>query len=591
MTFDRNIRKFHLWGGMALSWILSAAVLSVLMCLFGASSDIYYPNMFGTLLKYAGDSALILSPYWLSGRKWRASIVIPVWAYGIWSIVNLAYFRFRGDLLPSSALVMTSNVDGDVLKYGVALLRLSDSLFILLPLLLTGVLAWLRPWKSPTLDRMPRMVLLGCSALMFIAGQCSYLKSHLSWSQEKNETGFADAVKEHYLGVYNATQQGIYRNDGAVAYAMLYIRDTAALARHKIDLTDGQMREIKGFLEAYTQKSPSESMPDSVNLVYVIVESLNSEVVDMEVGGRKVMPVLDSLSRSDGTVYFSNVVPQIKDASSSDGHLILLTGLLPLRKNPYSMLYGDVNTFPSIADRFGRHHKYLLLADDGRIWNERLTLENFRLGKALTVDEMHYDKSRFGQDGAMMMHAADMLDTIRKPFLMTMMTMSMHMPFDEPAWETPPFISKSPGLSQSQKRYLTVCNGMDSALGRFIDALPSNTVVVVASDHTQNMALLKVDSPRAVFMAVNTGMTLRSDRTVGQVNLYPTLLQILGLKGGWRGLARSAVAPMVKGTLDAYGNAYGRISQQEADTLRKAFDTSDLIIRGDYFRNQPDGSR
>lgn len=85
-------------------------------------------------------------------------------------------------------------------------------------------------------------------------------------------------------------------------------------------------------------------------------------------------------------------------------------------------------------------------------------------------------------------------------------------------------------------------------------------------------------------MAVNTGITERVSRTVGQVNLFPAALDILGLAGDYRGMAPSAFDGTVDGAVDSYGNNYGRLSQEMIDTLALAYRLSDLIIRGDYFR-------
>lgn len=388
-------------------------------------------------------------------------------------------------------------------------------------------------------------------------------------------------------------------------YILRFAIDAVGILSDKKTLTAEEKREIRDFIGNYAgagrlQSSiplacqklkqiavhPERSL--DANVVYIIVESLNADMVGKMINGCPVMPVLDSLSRMEGTVVIDNVVSQIKAASSSDGHLLLMTGLLPPDKTAYSITYGSTNRFPSIADVLPGHNKYLLLADEGVCWNEGNTLRNFGLGEPIAIkDRPKWNPDEYGRDGAMLLQATEMLKdgSVREPFLMTLMTISMHIPFKEKAWPLPEDLVNISSLTQMERDYANMCRNTDRYIGEFLKTLPDNTIVFIASDHHQTIASESGEDPRAFFMAINTGRTEKVSRTVGQVNLFPATLEILGVTtDGYRGLAPSAFNPCVDGTLDSYGNRYGSPSEETLDSLVTAYRISDLVTRGDYFK-------
>ncbi|MDE6741082.1 MAG: sulfatase-like hydrolase/transferase [Muribaculaceae bacterium] len=556
---------------------------------------IEYTNTIGTLLKGIGDVALILLPYWLLKPKWRWTAMLPLCLMAIWGIVNLAYFRFWNDLIPPAAITMVENVDGNLMEYGASLLRWSDLAFLGVPCLAWVGLRMMRPSMSQQLRPGMKWMCVAGSLLAGVAGQMSYLKTTYGWRNAISPISISKGLSDHFIGVYNVQRQ-LYEYNGPVYYGLRSIYDALVLLADSKELTEGERVEITEFLKIYERKVNSDSISidtqgmkgfclDSLNMVYIIVESLNADMVGRKIEGVEIMPVLDSLTRKEGTVVFDNVVSQIKASSSSDGHLLLLTGLLPPQKAAYSITYGSHNKFPSLADIFPEHNKYLLLADDGLCWNEGNTLHNFGLGEPLSIkDRPEYPIEEYGRDGAMFKQAIEMMKGIKEPFLITLMTISMHIPFREKAWPLPDDLRNAAGLTQMEKEYANMCRNTDQWIGEFLKTLPDNTLIIIASDHHQEVASEETEGTRAFFMAVNSRRTERISRTVGQVNLFPATLDILGVKNGYGGLAPSAFVESVDGTMDSYGNICGKPSREALDTLGRAYGISDLIIRGDYFK-------
>lgn len=566
--------------------------------IFKEQLGINYSNAFGTALKALGDVALILSPYWLLSAKWRWTSVACVWLYSFWDIANLAYFRFWDELIPVSAITMGGNVDDNLIEYGISLLRWVDICYLVIPALVTAAFCLLKPWKDCRMDWHIKLICIGVSLAAGCIGQFSYFKTAFAWNNATSQRSISEGLKEHFFEG-NTGQKRLYTYNGLAYYGVRYVVDMIDLMSCSIHLTPDQCSEIDAFLKNYERvatDTDSLQMGERsdkvlpVNVVYIIVESLNSDMLYKEINGLEIMPTLDSLARLDGTVLFDNVVSQIKASSSSDGHLLLMTGLLPPDKVAYSITYGSTNKFPSIADVLPNHHKFLLLADDGVCWNEGNTLRNFGLGQPITTkDREGYDINVLGRDGAMFRQAADMVNALPKPFFMTLMTISMHIPFKEAGWKMPEEIAEAKGLDEMAKNYANVCHHTDRYIGGFLKSLPENSLVFIASDHSQGMTSQYGTEPSALFMAINTTRTERISRTVGQVNLFPATIDILsgifGQTAGYGGLAPSAFNPVVVGSRDAYGNIYGKAPKEALDSLDAAFRISDLIIRGDYFRS------
>lgn len=556
--------------------------------------DIEYTNAVGTMIKAIGDVALILFPYWLLTPRSRWTALLPICMMTIWGLINLTYYRFWNDIVPPAFIVMTGNVDGNLMGYGTALLRRIDAAFIGILCLACVAILIIKPSKSPSLNLKVKATLTVGSLLLGMAGQAAYLKTSYTWRNALVPLSFREGVTDHFIGGYTGQKQ-LYLYNGPVYYGIRFVYDAIKVLIESLELSERQRTEIAEFLSRYERNASTDNIPDrrqgdvvridSMNVVYIIVESLNADMLGCRIGEELVMPVLDSLAHREGSVVMDNVVSQIKASSSSDGHLLLMTGLLPPEKTSYSIMYGSKNRFPSLGDALPEHNKYLLLADDGVCWNEGETLRNFGLGDPLTVkDRPQYPISEYGRDGAMFMQAAEMMKSMKEPFFMTLMTISMHIPFKEDAWPLPSDLWNVDGLTQMEKDYVNMCRNTDRCIGEFMKTLPDKTLVIIASDHHISVDPDKADTKRALFMAVNSGRTERVSRTIGQVNLFPATLEILGVDIGYRGLAPSAFDERVDGTMDSYGRIYGNPSVEAMDTLGKAYEISDLIIRGDYFQ-------
>lgn len=558
--------------GLCLEWFL-----------FKQGAGIGYPNPIATLMKCIGDCAIILLPFFLLKPRWRWSVVLPLWVYGIWSVANLIYFRFWHDLIPPAAITMGGNVNGNLAGYAFSLLCGSDALFVIIPVVASIIVRILHAsveTKLPTYGKIGGLI---CSLIVFILGQTSYYISHKSWLKEYGVTGLSESLKDHFIGD-RVSSIARYEIDGLAMYLIHFPIDAAAQLLSATSLSDEERSEVDAFLARYDV--PTSNTPidvDSMNIAYIIVESLNSEVLNNTVNGLRITPTLDSLASLSGTVLFDNVVSQVKLANSSDGHLLLMSGLLPPNKIAYCFKFGGSNNFHTLSEALPNHFKHTYLGDDAKFWNKAAIVKNLGLGEITRISDMNHNNEVAGVDETLLKYTASVMDTLQTPFFITLMTMSMHMPFHEASWEMPKEIATS-NIDEQRKDYYTVTYYFDKYLGEFVKSLPSNTIIIIASDHSVELKDGPMYPP-SVFMAVNVGRTEHVSRVVGQVNLFPATLELLGLDlPNYGGLAPSGLNPCVDGSIDANGNIYGTPSSAAIDTLITAFRLSDLIIRSNAFK-------
>ena len=309
----------------------------------------------------------------------------------------------------------------------------------------------------------------------------------------------------------------------------------------------------------------------------------------------EIMPNLNRMLKEKGTVSALKVLPQVKDGRSSDGQFICNTGLLPLKMGSVAVSYSG-NEFPSIAKALKRHSygTYNMMCDDAKCWSQG------KLSDALGYDKL-YDCYTYGSgellaDSVMLGNALKELKQYRHPFLMQLVTISTHLPGYAP--QNPTRLSDYDG-NQSIIYTLEDFHLLDKALGNFIKGLKDsgiydNSVVIIVSDHDEvglnefEKREERIPSDRyCTFIALNTTQTLSYDKVIGQVDIYPTILDIMGCNDYyWKGLGHSIFRnPQPDCATHCVGMEAGNTQSPLLDYYRRAWDISTLIIRGNYFKD------
>ncbi len=520
------------------------------------------------------NALLLLSPYWLLRRRWRWLVWIPLTLLTVWCLMQVCYCRAYDDLMPWQSLTLTQNVNSTLAATTLSLLRWQD-LLILVPYLLLVALCLLGRRTREDGERLkPFLLSLAGCLLLSLAG---YLVK-------------GENYEKRFL--HNFSNRGYFAQNGMIPYGAFSLYQ-ALFNNHKV--TDEERAMVDRFLAEdcpnYTDNPYSAD--GRRNLVLIIVESLHTWPIGMQVDGREVTPVMNSLVAGDSVIYAPHVLFQTSHGHSSDAHFIYNTGLLPLRDGVVAVHHGD-GPYPTLAAALPGYDCREIICTPGVNWNQNVTARTYGFDTLYTREHLAAALKRQGNidDAALVDYAGGLLPSLHQPFFLEMVTMTMHAPYTDgklpPSW-----ITASDTLNAEARGYLNCVHLTDSCIGVFINdlqrhGLAGNTVLAIVSDHTQlyRNRVMGISDYDAVpddwgipLIIAGCDTTLRYDAVIGQVDVYPTLLDVMGANAyPWKGLGHSILRYPVAGAIQPRNMSVIGDSTALTPQQRKAWDISRLLI-------------
>lgn len=525
----------------ALSWGM-LFLLTLMFKIYTGQEITFSRTLYAILI---GDVFLLLAPFWLFPNRWKWTVVIPTAFLTCFFVINVWYFRFWGNILPPSALVMVTNINKDLIVC-VGGLAVWKDLALLIPLAVE--VAYICIFRKKISAEKPyrtagRWIYAILSVLIFIGSQVYITRNKVRWrNQEFGENvTLGEALKNRlHEEVFN--QRDYFKANGMAFYATHFVFDYLNAGNFKRTLSSSEVNEIDSFIRQRQNLNQNLELAENrnKNIILIVVESLNADVVGRTVNGHEVTPVLNSLVKSPGTVYSLGMQSQIADGGSGDGQLIYNSGLLPHRTAITPLTIAPHTTFRPLASQMeGRNNIGIVMTDDGTWWNQKINSRRYGYDNIYTSDDFNGAHIVRGFDGAMFDFGQNLISKDKEPFYMEFITISMHVPFNDYGVPANEWLENS-DLTRNEKNYLCMTNYFDNELGKFIEGLKEkglydNTIIFIASDHSQNVNNPTVGnsddkSIPLLFMAVNTGITRHITKGVGQIDVFPTILDIAGVK-------------------------------------------------------------
>lgn len=539
-------------------------------------------------------ATLLLLPYTLFKSKGVESVIL--FCLDSLLICNLLYFRTYYTHIPLSSYGLAGNL-ADFTASVRDSFRMID---ILLPLssVVTIFIALRRPDRKgiSLVRRLPGYfaVLVG-TALLNMACLSFYGGFHQS---------------------FNAIRQSSYLCSSSAPMFTVF-----GCMYH--DLTEQQQKitpEIEQRIESWLDAQPAWTpLPDSVekrrNCILILAESFESWVLEQEVDGQEITPCLNRLLKEPTTLYAPHVLTQVKGGRSIDAQLMINAGMLPLNSGAYSSLFPDNHyaTLPKAMHELKHSRNYLLTIDKVSTWNQGaiaysfgldtiIAYHDFRKAEAFGTHKRIGDVPFFEQcsekisDGEVWKQD----ETVFMQFV----TYSGHAPFVLPQHLQE--ISFSDSIPAKAADYMKTARYTDKALGQFVDFLKSRpeykeTLIVITGDHEglafyrnelcQAPAMQGVvsDKPYTPLIILNSPVGMRYEDVMGQIDIYPTLLQLLGLERyPWKGMGQSILSPTKRGlAVGSHMNVEGDASDSlTLHHLQQAHDIADLMLRFDYLKEK-----
>lgn len=529
--------------------------------------------------------------YALTRCRWAQIVVMAL--LDVLLVANLMYFRTYYSAIPASSYLEAGNL-ADFKASVTDSLRWAD---IVLPLItiatavmafrykttkrqpLTAVLKW---WAAP---------LAGFALLLTGVNLC--------------KGGFHKSLRSVRQSAYLCSADApIFSIFGCIWYD---ITDAAE------PITPEKQAEIERWLASQPKHQPVDSVTEKrSNLLIVFAESLESWVLEKEVDGKEITPCLNRLLKEKSTLYAPNVLTQVKGGRSIDAQLMICSGLLPLMSGTYSSLYYD-NTFYTLqkAMRGLKHSRsYLLTIDKVSTWNQGAVARSFGTDTIISYHDFKMTEAfgthkRIG-DASFFQQCREKIERgeVWKPgesVYMQFVTYSGHAPFKLP--DHLRTITFPASIPEKAADYMTTAHYTDKAIGDFVAYLKTlpqykETIVVIVGDHeglasyrqelVGNPACrgLVSDKQLTPFIVLNSPVGMRYDKFMGQIDIYPTLLNLMQLDTyRWHGLGQSILDPRKQGVaVGSVMNVEGTGSDKEVERLKEAHTVSDYMLRYDWLK-------
>ncbi len=543
-------------------------------------------------------SLILLLPL-ICFRAVKTTLVIFVLLDGLF-VANLMYFRTYFTAIPLDSYLLASNLS-DFSSSVIDSCRVVD-LFFPLSTIAAGILWW-RNFRKPE-DKQVRKERKRYSIARYVLLilLVALIPAIRLWSQNGFKAAY-ERLQDAYLHTCNVPMYTIF---GSLYYD--YTCD-------QIVYTEDIKNDIDSWLARKTDcKSVLPHVYAKDNCVIILAESLESWVLNKTVEGQEITPNLNRILRDSSVIYAPHVLSQVKGGRSIDAQLLMCTGLLPINSGPYSIKFPE-SYYPSLVKAFKEKHKnaraYSLTVDKPMVWNQCIIAPvlgyDSLVSKSSFIQEEPVGSRKQVGDRAFLRQC---LSKMKKNevwsdsgnTLVQCVTYSGHNPFILPDSLKKVFFSED--VPDVLNRYMTMANYTDRAIGEFISRLKSdkrfeNTLVVIMGDHEALGTVRKElcsdpvgknilsDKAFVPLIILNAPSNMYYGKVMGQIDVYPTLLDLLGLNDyWWKGLGESIFNPQkpdfdVDSQLNIVGDTAG-IPDEEVRMAKKAWEISDLIIRYDY---------
>ena len=529
--------------------------------------------------------------YALTRSRWAQIVVMAL--LDVLLVANLMYFRTYYSAIPASSYLEAGNL-ADFKASVTDSLRWAD---IVLPLITiaTAVMAF----RYKTTKRQPLTAVLKWWAAP-LAG-FALLLTGVNLCKGGFHKSLCSVRQSAYLCSADAPIFSVF---GCIWYD---ITDAAE------PITPEKQAEIERWLASQPKHQPADSVTEKrSNLLIVFAESLESWVLEKKVDGKEITPCLNRLLKEKSTLYAPNVLTQVKGGRSIDAQLMICSGLLPLMSGTYSSLYYD-NTFYTLqkAMRGLKHSRsYLLTIDKVSTWNQGAVARSFGTDTIISYHDFKMTEAfgthkRIG-DASFFQQCREKIERgeVWKPgesVYMQFVTYSGHAPFKLP--DHLRTITFPASIPEKAADYMTTAHYTDKAIGDFVAYLKTlpqykETIVVIVGDHeglasyrqelVGNPACrgLVSDKQLTPFIVLNSPVGMRYDKFMGQIDIYPTLLNLMQLDAyRWHGLGQSILDPRKQGVaVGSVMNVEGTGSDKEVERLKEAHTVSDYMLRYDWLK-------
>ena len=539
----------------------------------------FVSSFFDNLLACLIDVTFILLVSWLiTLRRLRASLVITFVITLLWSFCNVFYARFFHQYLSWSSIGLAGNLsDPIVLDSMTAGFRLIDIYYPLAIILFCWIYFRSKHHDVKSKSLRTLSYIWSCGLLISLTVHGVYaFHPHIGIVYELEKTVFTPAKMDSMWPNWTVYHKGFFRK--------LFVDQLKR--KSKIELTKEQEAAIEKEYSDHSQRITGRTAPNHIqNVIFILVESYLSVTSDLVVDGQEITPNLNKLKRDSNVYYNGHMIPNVSIGESSDGQLIYMAGLLPLHSE-ITVSKAKKNSIIGLPEQIKKAYPDLqsltIIPTNPSLWDQQAMSDSYGFDKLYSMldyqaEMKDNENGAFLTDEMIFRYASKKDESNKPPFFSLILTMSMHQPFN--SFIEHGFHLTDKSLPQEYKNYLTNCHYTDIQIGKYLNDLKDkglydNSLIVIVSDHDAHPDYLSMDgkiSREIPIYIVNGGMD-NSNAWSGECNqldVYTTILDILGIQSTWRGLGHTLLNKNYQNSVT------GDIQEM-----------SDWIIYSDYFSNR-----
>ena len=286
------------------------------------------------------------------------------------------------------------------------------------------------------------------------------------------------------------------------------------------------------------------------NVIIIQVESLENAVINKTINGQEITPNLNQLAK-DG-LYFNNYYTQVGPGNTADAEFSTMDSLYPLPDDVVFIDYAknQYKALPQLLVSNG-YKTYSLHGDVPTFWNRSNIYPQIGYQKAFGLEDYVVTRpvgkgpSDLG-DEDLFSQSLPRLESFKKPFMATLITMSSHTPFILPDDLQTLKIPSDTTLNFEQQQYLESVHYADKAIGEFIDGLKKdglydNSLILIWGDHgsftnisqalNENNIIPELTGSQVPMILLTPNTKLKGITNIpgSHLDIYPTITNLLGI--------------------------------------------------------------
>ena len=510
------------WSFITMALIFSSVILCKMMLLH-AMMDIQTNLMFITLTNLASVLLLYLMLFYVTPTRWFGGFIVLHLFLSSLIFINTVYYSHFFTLVPASSVFQIRQLGG-----------VTDSILSLVkPVYLlyyvdTAVL-WYR-YRSLSLNISRKELRQNPAYVSVLTVLIAVLTLSMLSISHKTE-GHLTPVN---LGMLNYHMVDIVRLFKPPVLDPVITEEAVVAIRE-----EDEDRKWQGVLSGR-------------NIIVIQAESLQSFVMDRDIDGQEITPVLNHLSRSDSFV-FDQFYEQVGWGNTSDAEFIVHNSFYPSTKT-FSYRAYENNTFrtlPMLLKENG-YTTMVMHGNDPDFWSRSTAYEGQGIDRFYSsLDyEMNQIIGMGLSDKELFRQSMEWLKTSKKPFYAMYVTLTSHHPFEmEERYKS----LVMPEMYQDTVlgNYLHTVHYLDQAIGEFINELKKENLydtsaIIIYGDH-QGLDMRNEETNQQVSRFLNAAYTEEDMFKVplmihipdsgiqekisiagGQIDFFPTIANLVG---------------------------------------------------------------